>query len=121
MKKILVVDDEADMRQIIEDALSREYAITSVVNGREAQALLAEQNFDLVITDLVMPEMNGIELLMGAQKANPKQKFIAISGGGGIKGRFDYLPVAQLIGAVTVLRKPFQISELRAAVHKLLA
>ncbi len=121
MKTILVVDDESVMRQIIEEALSGEYAVASVTNGREAQALLAEKDFDLVITDLVMPGMNGIDLLMGLQKTKPKQKIIAISGGGGINGRFDYLPVAQLIGASIVLRKPFQMVGLRSAVHELLS
>ena len=120
MKNILVVDDESNMRQVISDALSGEYAITGAANGLEAQALLSQRGFDLVITDLVMPEMNGIEFLMSTRKSNPDQKFIAISGGGGIHGRFDYLPVAQLIGACIVLRKPFQMNELRNAVKQAL-
>lgn len=121
MKSILVVDDETSMRQVITDALSGEYQITTATNGREAQSLLAVQSFDLVITDLVMPEMNGIDLLMALQQTNPEQKIIAISGGGGIQGRFDYLPVAQLIGACTVLRKPFPMNDLRTTVKEALA
>lgn len=121
MKTILLVDDEPTMRGVISDALSDEYTVASVTNGREAQKLLGEQAFDLVITDLVMPEMNGIDLLMYLQQANPTQKIIAISGGGGINGRFDYLPVAQLVGARAILRKPFQMTELRARVRELLA
>ena len=94
MKSILVVDVGSTKRQVIEDALSEGYAIASVTNGRESQTLLAEKDFDLVITDLVMPGMNGIEFLIGLQKTHPAQKVIAISGGG-INGRFDYLSVAR--------------------------
>ena len=121
MKTILVVDDEAAMREVIEDALDSTYTVTTVANGKEALEKLAGQKFDLLITDLVMPEMNGIDLMMGLQKNNPEQKIIAISGGGGINGRFDYLPVAKLIGACTVLRKPFTMTQLRDAVNKMMA
>ena len=121
MKTILVVDDEAAMREVIEDALSDAYAVTTVTNGNEALTKLVGQKFDLLITDLVMPEMNGIDLMMGLQKNNPDQKIIAISGGGGINGRFDYLPVAKLIGACIVLRKPFTMTQLRDAVIRMLA
>ena len=115
MKTILVVDDDALMLGVMKDALRREYSITCVSNGQEAQDLLTQEKYDLV-----MPEMNGIELLMTLQNNDPTQKIIAISGGGGITGRFDYLPVAQLIGANNVLRKPFQVAELRSIVKDLL-
>ena len=120
MKTILVVDDEQCICQMIEDALSREYKVACAKNGRAAQALMAEQQFDLVIADLVMPEMNGIDLLMSLHQTQPNQKLIAISGGGGINGRFDYLPVAQLISGCTTLRKPFSINDLRGMVKALL-
>lgn len=108
------------MREIISDTLSGCYDVTCAQNGKEAHKLVGSINFDLIITDLVMPEMNGIDLLMTVQKIRPDQKFIAISGGGGISGRFDYLPVAQLLGAYKILRKPFQVSELRNSVELLM-
>ena len=67
-----------------------------------------------------MPEKSGLDLIMELRKINPEIKVIAISGGGGIKGRFDYLPIAKLVGAVKVLKKPFQIAEVKAAVASLL-
>ena len=121
MKKILVVDDEAHMRLMLEDLLDTEYEITLAANGREAKELMANGNFDLMITDLVMPEMNGIDLIMAIKHANPNQKVIAISGGGGISGRFDYLPVVQLLGADKIFAKPFHLHELMAAVKLILA
>lgn len=118
-KTILVVDDEPSMQHVIEDALSGDYKIVNVSNGREAWEMLEENKFDVVITDLVMPEMNGIDLVMGIRKNYPNQKLIIISGGGGIQGRFDYLPVAQLITGCTAMRKPFQMADLRDAVKRL--
>lgn len=120
-KRILVVDDEESMRKVIADSLEREYDVVCASNGKEACALIDEERYDLVITDLVMPEMNGIDLVMKLRESDPDQKIIAISGGGGIKGRFDYLPVAQLIGACSILSKPFQVKDLRETVHQLLS
>jgi DNA-binding response OmpR family regulator len=120
MKKILVVDDEEHMRLMLEDLLSAEYDVTLAENGRKAEALIAKTPFDLLITDLVMPEMNGIELVISVKNRMPKQKIIAISGGGGITGRFDYLPVVQLLGADKIFAKPFELHELMAAVKSML-
>lgn len=120
MKSILVVDDELNMREILEDALSADYAIATAANGNEALELLAGQNFDLIITDVMMPEMDGIELLLAMQKIRPEQKFIAISGGSAIDGHFDCLKAASQLGRCAGLRKPFRMAELRAMVGELL-
>ena len=119
MKSILMVDDDPDMRQLVEDALSTAYNIASVRNGREALTLLAAENFDRVITDLIMPEMDGIELLIVLGKSRPNLKLIAISGGG-ILVNFDSLRAAKRLGACSVLRKPFPLNELRTAVQNLI-
>jgi DNA-binding response OmpR family regulator len=121
MKKILVVDDEEHMRLMLEDLLSDDYLVTLAANGREAEALFNTSSFDLMITDLVMPEMNGIELVISIKNKKPKQKIIAISGGGGASGRFDYLPVVQLLGADKIFAKPFELHELMKAVKLMLA
>lgn len=121
MKKILVVDDELPMRSILNDLLSDDYEVTLASNGQEAKELLGKIPFDLIITDLVMPEMNGIDLITAIQTISPSLKIIAMSGGGGIQGRFDYLPVAQLIGAEKIFRKPFELSKMRETVREMLA
>jgi DNA-binding NtrC family response regulator len=120
MKTILVVDDEEYMCKMVTDLLSGDYDVAIASNGVEALSKMEAGEFDLVITDLVMPGMNGIDLLMNIGKRAPGQKVIAISGGGGITGRFDYLPVAKLIGASKVLRKPFEVTELRQSVKDVL-
>lgn len=120
MKRILVVDDEAAMRSLLQDMLEDDYAIETAANGAEAMAVLERGGIDLLITDLVMPRMNGIDLVMAVRKQHPQLGIIAISGGGGINGRFDYLPVAGLVGAARVLRKPFELSDLRQAIRDML-
>lgn len=121
MKKILVVDDEEPMRLMLDELLNSDYEISLAANGREANDLMDKMSFDLLITDLVMPEMNGVELVISVKNKKPEQKIIAISGGGGISGRFDYLPVVQLLGADRIFSKPFQLSEIKDAVHSILS
>lgn len=120
MKKILVIDDEDQMRLMLEDLLNSEYDVSLAANGSKAQEMLATTSYDLIITDLVMPEMNGIDLIMSVKHKKPDQKVIAISGGGGVSGRFDYLPVVQLLGADKIFNKPFHLHELMAAVKLIL-
>ncbi len=120
MKRILVVDDEKTIRHLLDDLLSNDYQVTLAATGMEARQYLDADLFDLLITDLVMPELNGVDLVMGLQKTQPALKIIAMSGGGGINGRFDYLPVAQLVGATKILRKPFALVDVREAVKELI-
>ena len=120
MKCILVVDDEPDMRAVIKEALSDDYAVMGVADGKKAPQLLAKQDFDLIITDVLMPGMDGIELLLALRKINPRQNLIAISGGSTIEGSFDSLRAAELLGRCKGLRKPFRMSELRALASEVL-
>ena len=120
MKRILVVDDEKTIRHLLGDLLSNDYQVTLAATGMEARQYLDTDSFDLLITDLVMPELNGVDLVMGLQKTQPALKIIAMSGGGGINGRFDYLPVAQLVGASKILRKPFALVDVSEAVKELI-
>lgn len=121
MKKLLIVDDELHMCSLLEDLFSDDYEVSLAHNGEEAIEVLKKKKFDLVITDLVMPKMNGIELLMAIQKIQPSLKIMAMSGGGGINGRFDYLPVAQLIGAEKIFRKPFELKLLKKSVQEMMS
>lgn len=122
MARILIVDDEPNMRLLISSMLkSPNHELLTAENGDAAIALLAKERVDLVITDLVMPQKNGIDLIMELKQSSPDLKILAMSGGGGINGRFDYLPIAKLIGAENILRKPFKREELCAAVAVLVS
>lgn len=122
MANILVVDDEAPVRNLLSDVLEKEgYTVFTAETGVEASTIYDSNDIDLIITDLVMPEKGGIDLIMELKKKDPEIKVIAISGGGGITGRFDYLPIAKLVGASEIIAKPFQVTEIRAQVAKMLA
>ena len=88
-------------------------------NGKEAVHHVLNQFFDLVITDLIMPEKEGLETIADIRKANRNIPIIAISGGGRI-GPQDYLETAKHIGANTTLAKPFARRELISAVDALI-
>ncbi|NOY67348.1 MAG: response regulator [Gammaproteobacteria bacterium] len=122
MNSILVVDDEQPVCDMIKDMLESEgYEITSSLSADKALSFFKESPHDLVITDMVMPETTGIDLIMRVREIAPKTKILAISGGGGINGRFDYLAVAELLGAQSILKKPFTMSDLRSRVKDILA
>lgn len=122
MAQILVVDDEASVRNLLSDVLEREgYTVFTAATGVEASTIYNANDIDLIITDLVMPEKGGIDLIMELKKQNPSVRVIAISGGGGITGRFDYLPIAKLVGASEIIAKPFQVAEIRSQVARMLA
>ena len=120
MQKILVVDDDQPILIIVDDALNNDYEVFTAENVADAEKIVADHAIDLLITDLVMPEKNGIDMIMEFKKSHPDMVVLAISGGGGITGRYDYLPIAKLVGAAETLKKPFTIAELRDAVKRLL-
>jgi len=120
MSNILVVDDDTSILVFIEQALSGEHEIFTSETVAGAEKISKNTPIDLLIADLVIPEKNGIDMIMEFRKIHPDIKIIAISGGGGITGRFDYLPIAKLVGAIDTLKKPFTISELRTSINNVL-
>ncbi len=122
MARILIVDDEAPIRCMLREMLEQDgHEVCEAENGMVAQRRFREQGFDLLITDLVMPEKNGLNLILDIKKECPQVRIVAISGGGGITGRFEYLPIAKLVGAASILEKPFYKEQLQSAVEAALA
>jgi len=120
MKKILVIDDEQPIRSLLKTMLEREgFNIMTASDGKEGMKLFKKEAFDLVITDIVMPEKEGIELIMELKKGYPDTPVIAISGGGRNSSE-SYLNVAKLLGAVAILQKPVEKEKLLTAVKKAL-
>lgn len=106
-KRILVVEDEKPMRDILEIALGNGgFQVVTATDGNEALALAKLMHFDLVVTDMIMPGMEGIETIMELRAFAPDIKIIAISGGPP-GGSGDVLLLAKSLGASAVLRKPF--------------
>ena len=118
---LLVVDDDSTIREIMQLMLeSVGHRVAVAADGQEAIALLATRAFDLVITDMLMPGADGLELLAAVKKSSPGTRVLVMSGGGMI-GVNDYLKVAKKLGAHGVLEKPFTSDSLVSAVAELLA
>ncbi|HEC12462.1 MAG TPA: response regulator [Acidiferrobacteraceae bacterium] len=119
MPRVLIVDDEESVRVMVAAMIKPDgYNVTEAASGAEACDACKESPVDLIITDIVMPEKNGIDLIRYVKKEYPDIAVIAISGGGGIEGRYDYLEIARLVGADNILKKPFELRELRSAVSE---
>ena len=121
MPRILIIDDERPVRAVLRQMLEREgYEVDEATDGAVGIKLLHTRPADLVITDLFMPDKEGIETMMEVQKHFPRVKIIAISGGGRM-GKIDLLPMAKSFGAQRTLAKPFERRELLQAVREVLA
>jgi DNA-binding NtrC family response regulator len=120
MKRILIVDDDATLRRLLGQTLTEQgYEIQSADNGAVALRLLREQPVDLLITDIIMPDVEGLETIVTCRKEHPALKILAISGGGRLSAA-DYLPVARGLGATETLAKPFSVEQLLEIVQRLL-
>ncbi len=85
MPRILIIEDDEEIRDLLESLLTREgYTVATAANGKQGVAAFLAQPFDLVITDIIMPEKDGIEAIMDLRRGRPELKLIAISGGGGL-------------------------------------
>ncbi len=121
MQRILVVDDEPGITKVLRELLTHlKYTVVTACNGRDALEKLALGPVDLMITDILMPEMDGLQLIAEVRKSNPTLKIVAISGGGKEGGPGGYLREAQELGAVRSIAKPFMLSELSALIKELL-
>jgi DNA-binding NtrC family response regulator len=119
-KTILVVDDDPQIRKLITAILKREkYGVITAANGNLALKALENQAVDLVITDLIMPEKEGIETIMEMRQTHPSIPIIAISGGGKLNPK-TYLNIAKNIGAVSTMTKPIDTADLKSMVKNLL-
>ena len=117
MKSILVIDDEPSLRRLMRKSLEAQgYAVREAENGRDGIAQCAVQPPDLIITDIFMPEQDGLETLRTLRKSQPDIRVIAMSGGG-YMGDLDVLRTARLMGARTILSKPFDMQTLAQAVQ----
>ena len=119
--RILVIDDEELVRLTLRQTLEKAgYEVAEAQDGKEGLEIQNEVPVDLVITDIIMPEMDGMEMIHALRQKHPDVKVIAISGGGRA-GTAGYLNLAKKIGAHHVLPKPFDRQELLQLVKTTLA
>lgn len=115
MATILIIDDEELIRALLRTTLEAAgYEVTEAANGRIGLALYRQRPTDLIITDILMPELNGLDMLLELTREFLHAKVIAISGAGGEKNVLD---VAKLLGARRTFQKPFHMPQLLDAVR----
>jgi len=115
MAKILIIDDEKGVRDAVEAvAAAAGHETRSATDGRQGLAEFARFQPDLVVTDVLMPEKEGIETIIDLRKLNPTLPILAISGGGRV-GNMSFLTMAERFGATQTMAKPFSTAQLMAA------
>lgn len=115
---VLVVDDEPNLRRVLGAVLTRDgYQVLVANGGREAVRLAKEQTIDLLVTDFLMPDMSGLEVLAAVRKEHPQVRALLISGHGTVRSAVD----AMRLGAFDFLTKPFDVEQVRATVKRALA
>jgi CheY-like chemotaxis protein len=112
MSRILLVDDDDTLRDVMREGLKLAgYTVLEAANGTQAVRIASAQPFDLLLTDIIMPDKEGFETIAEIRDKFPDKPIVAMSGGGHV-GAGDYLEIAQKLGAKVTLEKPFPIRRL---------
>jgi DNA-binding response OmpR family regulator len=120
MPGVLIVEDDKELREMLKLSLSRRnFTVFEADNGKSAIAHFKPTITDLVVTDLIMPEEDGLKVVIKLRELKPTIKIIAISGGGKV-GPGSYLNLAKALGADAIYSKPFSINDLIAKIEQLL-
>jgi DNA-binding response OmpR family regulator len=120
-RQILIIEDDFAIRDLILQTLTKAgYEVIGAEDGVEGLNLFRENNPELVITDIVMPQKEGLQTIIELRQASPTVKVIAMSGGGRYSNT-DYLKLAQKFGARRTVTKPFMREEMLTAVREVLA
>jgi DNA-binding response OmpR family regulator len=119
--RVLVIDDDAHIRELMQRILSGAgYLVACAVDGNDGVRTFDEFRPDLVITDIIMPDKEGLETIRELRSRDPAVPIIAVSGGGRV-GTLDVLSIAEKFGANRILAKPFTLSTLLNLVREALA
>jgi YesN/AraC family two-component response regulator len=121
MAKILIIDDDNQFRKMLCQTIEKAgHTVSEAVNGTKGVESFQQTPVDLVITDIVMPDKEGIETIMEIRRMAPSIKIIAVSGGGRI-GSDSYLDLARKLGAVETFSKPIDRKKLVETIDKVLS
>jgi CheY-like chemotaxis protein len=120
MPGVLIVEDDKELREMLKmSLLRRNYTVLEAENGKDAITHFKPLITDLVVTDLIMPEEDGLKVVIKLRELKPSIKIIAISGGGKV-GPGSYLNLAKALGADAIYSKPFSILDLVKKIEELL-
>lgn len=119
-KTVLVIDDDAQIRDLLKQALEvGGYEVSVACDGKDGMNQYRDNPADLVITDIIMPEKEGLETIMDFRREFPEVKILAMSGGGAV-GPEEYLRMAEKIGALKTFVKPFAMMDILSTVDELI-
>lgn len=119
---VLIADDEENISTLVQLCVTAEgHEAVCVSGAREAKAAMARQNFDLVITDVLMPDGDGLDLITQLRKVQPATRVLAMSGGGRYMEGNDCLKMARRLGANAAVMKPFNREQLMAGIEQAMA
>jgi DNA-binding response OmpR family regulator len=122
MARVLLVEDDPAIRCLIKEALTASgHEVMQAADGRAGLRVFGASQFDLVITDILMPDTDGLEFIRKVREQGSSVKIVAVSGGGGALYRGDALKAATRLGADAVVPKPLRLHELRDLVTAILA
>lgn len=118
--RILIIDDDVDFAHTLRDMLLAEnYEVDVAYNGVNGMFYQNKNPYNLIVTDIVMPDMDGIEVILKVKQSSADTKLVAISGGGYFHSH-DYLFMAKQLGASMVFSKPFCTSDFKQGISQLL-
>lgn len=121
MPKILVIEDDKSFRNVLVQMLDKAgYEVSQAGDGNQALELCRQLQPDIVLTDIIMPDKEGLETIQDLLSLCPNMRIIAMSGGGRV-GPDSYLPLAKKLGARATLQKPFMRDDLLSAIAEVLA
>lgn len=120
MSTILVIDDDEQFNLMLKSALEiKGYTVETAANGKEAKALYQNKSYDVIITDIIMPDVDGYEVILDLRRLNMSDRTIAVSGGGRTAAD-DYLITAQHFNVAATFNKPVDLQALRAKVEEII-
>jgi DNA-binding response OmpR family regulator len=120
MAHILIVDDDTSIQKMLRLFFeNKKFKVTVASNGREAVYLQNKEPADIILTDIFMPEQEGLETIRLIRDKFPNTKIVAMSGGAFYRAPNDYLSIAQKIGAHDIICKPFELKEVYEKITRL--
>ena len=121
MAKVLLIDDDDLVQTTLSTAVSLAgHTVTMATNGRDGLRLFTEQRHDVIVTDIIMPDQEGIETILSIRKIDGAVPIIAMSGATNM-GNLDILGAAKTLGATRILKKPFGVQDLIDAIKECLS
>ena len=120
MSTILIIDDDAQLNLMLKSALElKGYTVDTACNGKKAKSLYQKNTYDVIITDIIMPEGDGFEVVLDLRRMGMSDRTIAISGGGRTSAE-DYLATEQHFDVAAIFSKPLDLQQLRNKVDEII-